>query len=161
MELTNQKRLSEIEESRRRGSEFSENLLKHIMGLQKVYRTELDQGELHIWLSALKEIPLPEIAAATESLITHPPKYELDGEVQVWRGMPKLPDVIQKIVELREYKNSMLRANPPKFPECKDCDSTGWLVVQQESKTRPGNMVEKSIRCVCRKNFVLTAEVPE
>jgi|SRR5882762_1536193 len=72
--------------------------------------------------------------------------------------VPKLPDVIQKIVELREYRASMLRANPPKYPICKDCDSTGWIQVQEESRTHPGKMVMKSVRCVCRKNFVLTAE---
>ena len=36
-------------------------------------------------------------------LVSHPPKYELeDGSIQVWRGMPKLPDVVQVMLENRE-----------------------------------------------------------
>jgi hypothetical protein len=36
-------------------------------------------------------------------LISNPPKYELeDGTIQVWRGMPKLPDVVDVMLNLRE-----------------------------------------------------------
>jgi hypothetical protein len=36
-------------------------------------------------------------------LISNPPKYELeDGSIQVWRGMPKLPDVVNVMLDLRD-----------------------------------------------------------
>lgn len=35
-------------------------------------------------------------------LISNPPKYELeDGSIQVWRGMPKLPDVVDVMLNFR------------------------------------------------------------
>lgn len=36
-------------------------------------------------------------------MVTHPPKYQLeDGSIQVWRGMPKLPDVVQVMLDNRQ-----------------------------------------------------------
>jgi hypothetical protein len=103
-------------------------------------------------------VALSEIMPAIENLMVYPPKYEINGEIQVWRGMPKLPDVLQKITEMRDIRNSMLRANPPKFPDCAECEGTGWIEIQQESRTHPGRMVSKSVRCACRKKFTLTGE---
>jgi len=71
--------------------------------IQKVYRTELPEGELNIWCETLKEYSFQEFELAMKDLIRHPPKYELeDGSIQVWRGMPKLPDVIHTMLENRD-----------------------------------------------------------
>ncbi len=56
-----------------------------------------------MWCETLKDYSLQEFDKAVKNLITHPPKYELeDGSIQVWRGMPKLPDVVSVMLENRE-----------------------------------------------------------
>lgn len=37
-------------------------------------------------------------------LIANPPKYEIDGDIQVWRGLPKLPDVLDTMMDFREAR---------------------------------------------------------
>lgn len=71
--------------------------------MQKVYRTKLPADELEIWAETLKEYSFQEFDRAMKHLIDNPPKYELDdGSIQVWRGMPKLPDVVDVMLGLRE-----------------------------------------------------------
>lgn len=71
--------------------------------LQKVYRTKLPAEELTMWRETLKDYSVQEFEKAMSELVTHPPKYELeDGTIQVWRGMPKLPDVVQVMLDQRE-----------------------------------------------------------
>lgn len=56
-----------------------------------------------MWRETLKDYSVQEFSAAITELVTHPPKYELeDGSIQVWRGMPKLPDVVNVMLDLRE-----------------------------------------------------------
>lgn len=70
---------------------------------QKLYRVKLPSDELEIWRETLKDYSAGEFEAAMTELITHPPKYQLeDGSIQVWRGMPKLPDVVQVMLDNRE-----------------------------------------------------------
>jgi len=70
--------------------------------MQKVYRTKLPADELEIWAETLKDYSFQEFDKAMKHLVANPPKYELeDGTVQVWRGMPKLPDVIDVMLDLR------------------------------------------------------------
>lgn len=55
-------------------------------------------------------------------LVSDPPKYQLeDGSIQVWRGMPKLPDVVQVILENREksYVDSQRREREKQNDELK------------------------------------------
>jgi len=71
--------------------------------LQKVYRTKLPAEELTMWRETLKDYSVQEFERAMSELVSHPPKYELeDGSIQVWRGMPKLPDVVQVMLDQRE-----------------------------------------------------------
>jgi len=71
--------------------------------MQKVYRTKLPADELAIWAETLKDYSFQEFDRAMKHLVANPPKYELeDGTIQVWRGMPKLPDVIDVMLDLRE-----------------------------------------------------------
>jgi len=71
--------------------------------MQKVYRTKLPADELTIWAETLKDYTFQEFDQAMKHLVANPPKYELeDGSIQVWRGMPKLPDVIDVMLDFRE-----------------------------------------------------------
>lgn len=72
---------------------------------QKVYRTKLPTDELQMWCETLKEYSAQEFESAMGELVAHPPRYQLeDGSIQVWRGMPKLPDVVQVMLENREKR---------------------------------------------------------
>lgn len=78
--------------------------------LQKVYRTKLPPDELGMWRESLKDFSVQEFDAAVSEMVKHPPRYELeDGTIQVWRGMPKLPDVIQVMLALREKRAAEYR----------------------------------------------------
>lgn len=71
--------------------------------IQLVYRSKLPQQELVLWRETLKDYSYQEFNQAMTHLISNPPKYELeDGSIQVWRGMPKLPDVVDVMLDLRE-----------------------------------------------------------
>src|SRR5690349_22142734 len=87
----------------------------YLQTIQEIYRADLSDAELAIWWGTLQDYPMTEIQSAMDNLMRHPPKFEITGEQQIWRGMPKLPDVLQKIFETREYRASMLKVNPPKY----------------------------------------------
>jgi len=71
--------------------------------MQKVYRTKLPADELDIWAETLKDYSFQEFDQAMKHLVANPPKYELeDGTIQVWRGMQKLPDVVDVMLDFRE-----------------------------------------------------------
>lgn len=71
--------------------------------IQLVYRSKLPSQELELWRETLKDYSYQEFNQAMTHLISNPPKYELeDGSIQVWRGMPKLPDVVDVMLDLRE-----------------------------------------------------------
>jgi hypothetical protein len=71
--------------------------------IQLVYRSKLPQQELVLWRETLKDYSYQEFNQAMTHLISNPPKYELeDGSIQTWRGMPKLPDVVDVILDLRD-----------------------------------------------------------
>jgi hypothetical protein len=56
-----------------------------------------------MWRETLKDYSVQEFERAMRALITNPPRYELeDGSIQVWRGMPKLPDVVNVMLDLRD-----------------------------------------------------------
>lgn len=56
-----------------------------------------------MWRETLKDYSVQEFEAAMRELVTNPPRYELeDGSIQVWRGMPKLPDVVNVMLDTRE-----------------------------------------------------------
>jgi hypothetical protein len=98
-----QKQNAEIVTFQKRPQEFLEFIARSLDTFQKVYRTKLPDEELIIWRETLKDYSVAEFAAAMSDLISNPPKYELeDGTIQVWRGMPKLPDVVNVMLDLRE-----------------------------------------------------------
>jgi len=73
--------------------------------LQAAYRTNLPEPELRLWRETLKPYSIGEITAAMEHLMLNPPKYDAgDGTMQAWRGMPKLPDVLETIWDQREKR---------------------------------------------------------
>lgn len=83
--------------------EFLASIAAQLDTYQKVYRTRLPDSELIIWRETLKDYSVQEFTAAMTELVTNPPKYELeDGSIQVWRGMPKLPDVVNVMLDLRD-----------------------------------------------------------
>ncbi|HLJ88810.1 MAG TPA: hypothetical protein VKZ53_18470 [Candidatus Angelobacter sp.] len=70
---------------------------------QKVYRVRLPDDELVMWRETLKDYSVEEFERAMKNLVKHPPKFDPgDGSLQVWRGMPKLPDVVGVMLEMRE-----------------------------------------------------------
>src|SRR6185437_2049049 len=71
--------------------------------IQLVYRSKLPAQELELWRETLKDYSYQEFNQAMTHLISNPPKYEFeDGSIQVWRGMPKLPDVVDVMLDFRE-----------------------------------------------------------
>jgi hypothetical protein len=108
---------------------------------QLAYRTTLPDAELRLWRETLEGYSITEIESALSELLRCPPKQQLDdGTIQVWRGMPKLPDVIETIFAMRETaaeaaKQSNVERSPD--PNCSKCVQ-GWI--------REGNRVKK---CVC------------
>ena len=87
----------------RQPEQFLEFIGSFLETFQKLYRTKLPPDELTVWRETLKDYSAAEFEAAMTELVTHPPKYQLDdGSIQVWRGMPKLPDVVQVMLDNRE-----------------------------------------------------------
>jgi hypothetical protein len=71
--------------------------------LQTVYRTQLAEAELVMWRETLKDYSYQEFERAMNHLIKNPPRYDPgDGQIQVWRGMPKLPDVIDTMLDFQQ-----------------------------------------------------------
>jgi hypothetical protein len=74
--------------------------------MQDAYRTEMSEAEKSLWIQSLTDgsdnFSMFEIMAALNELVRNPPKYEVDGQMQSWRGMPKLPDVIDVMLKKRE-----------------------------------------------------------
>ncbi len=83
--------------------EFLKKMSAFLETLQQVYRSKIADGELKIWKETLKDYSYQEFEKAINELISNPARYELeDGSIQVWRGMPKLTDVVQVMLENRE-----------------------------------------------------------
>lgn len=83
--------------------EFLKKMSAFLETMQQVYRSKIADGELRIWKETLKDYSYQEFEKAINELISDPPRYELeDGRIQVWRGMPKLSDVVQIMLENRE-----------------------------------------------------------
>lgn len=105
-----QKRKGETLTFQKQPEQFLTRLGAYLETLQKVYRTKLPVEELALWRDTLKDFSFQEFDAAMKSLVKNPPRYELeDGSVQVWRGMPKLPDVIQVMLEAQEQRAAEYR----------------------------------------------------
>lgn len=150
------KRNAETLTFQRQPQEFLAQLGSRMDTLQKVYRTKLPPDELVVWRESLKEFSVQEFDAAVTEMVKHPPRYELDdGTIQVWRGMPKLPDVIQTMLVLREQRAAEYRrqeaaieaakmrelgrlreAHPEKF--------FGWADFLKEWREKLGNAMPKA-----------------
>lgn len=71
--------------------------------MQKVHRQKLPPDELDTWTDTLKDYSFQEFDRAMKYLIRNPPKYDPgDGSMQVWSGMPKLPDVVRTMLDFRD-----------------------------------------------------------
>lgn len=58
-----------------------------------------------MWRETLKDFSVQEFQSAMSELVRNPPRYDPgDGELQVWRGMPKLPDVLDVMLDAREAR---------------------------------------------------------
>lgn len=76
--------------------ESAENLASFLRSLEMVYRWEMPDEELEMWIHSLNCFPLAEVRQAVTELMKNPP----DG----WTGMPKLPDVVRTIWIDRERR---------------------------------------------------------
>lgn len=84
-------------------TEFLRRLRDYMKTMQLVHRTQLAEAEMSIWVETLKGYSYQEFDRAMTHLISNRPKYQLDdGSIQVWTGMPKLPDVIDVMLDQRE-----------------------------------------------------------
>jgi hypothetical protein len=118
-----------------------ERLSGYLRGLEEIYHSEMGEEELAIYLESLRQFPLSEIKAAAARLMVQPP----DG----WTGMPKLPDFIRAIHELRSERAEQSRVNGTKelaFEHCEVCKGSGWEIV----KTSMGNTAARRCRCWLR-----------
>jgi hypothetical protein len=94
---------AEIVTFQKQPQRFLELIGSQLETFQKVYRTKLPADELVMWRETLKDYSVQEFETAFAELVRYPPKYQLeDGSVQVWRGMPKLPDVVNVMLDLRD-----------------------------------------------------------
>lgn len=97
------KQSDEITTFQKQPERFLEQIGSQMVTLQKVYRTKLPSDELEMWRETLKDFSVQEFEKSIMDLVHHPPKYQLeDGSIQVWRGMPKLSDVVQVMLDLRD-----------------------------------------------------------
>lgn len=99
----------------------SKELLAYLKALELLWRSELAEAEIEMWLHGLNCFPLTEIQAAVDVLILHPPEG--------WTGMPKLPDLIRQIHSNRESAAEQLRmSNVERSPDpsCPRCSGTGF-----------------------------------
>lgn len=93
----------------RQPKEYVTELSQLLITLQDAYRSKLSEPEQQLWISTLsqgeEQFSMQEIHAAVTEMIKNPPLYEVpgpDGPVtQKWRGMPKLPDLIETMLSLR------------------------------------------------------------
>src|SRR5579859_1833503 len=97
-----QKATAELLTFQKQPERFLAEMGSYLETLQFVYRTKLPPQELVLWRDTLKDYSYQEFNRAMTHLIANPPKYEIEGEVQVWRGMPKLPDVIDVMLNFRD-----------------------------------------------------------
>lgn len=96
----------------RKPEEFSARVSSYLETMQHAYGEEISEPELVLWRETLRDgVSFQELDAAFKVLIKHPPKYTgPDGSLQVWRKMPRLPDVMQTIWELREQATANNKA---------------------------------------------------
>lgn len=92
--------------------EFVTELSQLLVTLQDAYRSKLSEAEQQLWMGTLSEgeekFSMQEINAAVTEMIKNPPLYEVPGPdgplTQKWRGMPKLPDLIETMLSLRSKR---------------------------------------------------------
>lgn len=89
--------------------EFLTQFEAFLLVMQDAYRSKLSEPEQQLWIRGLcqgqEKFSMQEIVAALDEMVRNPPLYEVpgpDGPVtQKWRGMPKLPDLIETMLALR------------------------------------------------------------
>lgn len=91
---------------------FLTKLEAFLLTIQDAYRSKLSEAEQQLWIRGLcqgqEKFSMQEMLAALDEMARNPPLYEVpgpDGPVtQKWRGMPKLPDLIETMLALRSRR---------------------------------------------------------
>jgi hypothetical protein len=89
--------------------EFLTQLEAFLVTIQDAYRSKLSETEQQLWVRALcqseEKFSIQEILSALDEIVKNPPLYEVDGPegpvTQKWRGLPKLPDLVDAMLSLR------------------------------------------------------------
>lgn len=92
--------------------EFLTQLERLLVTLQDAYRSKLSDAEQQLWILTLTEgeekFSMEEVHRAVTEMIKNPPLFEVPGPdgpiTQKWRGMPKLPDLIETMLDLRSKR---------------------------------------------------------
>jgi hypothetical protein len=89
--------------------EFLQQLEAFLVTIQDAYRSKLSDAEQQLWIRGLcqgqEKFSMQEMVAALDEMVRNPPLYEVPGPdgpiTQKWRGMPKLPDLMETMLSLR------------------------------------------------------------
>lgn len=92
--------------------EFLTQLEAFLRTIQDAYRSKLSEPEQQLWIRGLcqgqEKFSMQEIVAALDEMVRNPPLYEVPGPdgpiTQKWRGMPKLPDLIETMLGMRSKR---------------------------------------------------------
>lgn len=121
-----------------------ESLALYLRGMEEIYRSELTETEVRIYLDALKDYPMAEILGAGKQLMLQP--------IEGWTGIPKLPDYL-RVLEARRIQRaeeiSRTGGTSLASEDCSICNGTGWQLAFVNDK--PTGRVR---RCECwMKNY--------
>lgn len=123
------------------------SLAGYLRGLEEIYHSEMTDEELAVYLESLSRFPLAEVKEAGQQLMVKP--------IGGWSGIPKLPDFIRKIHEIREDESERKRQRGGwdfSDSNCQHCGGIGW----QTKQTARGNLAVE--RCVCGKELLEAAK---
>jgi hypothetical protein len=96
----------------RQPEEFLTQLGCFMETMQDAYRQKLSEAEQVLWRETLMHgedrFSIQELHAALAQVVRNPPLMTVDGPdgpvSQAWRGMPKLPDLVDVMLRLREER---------------------------------------------------------
>ena len=114
------------------------SLASYLRGLEEIYHSEMTEEELALYLESLSRFPLAEVKEAGQKLMVSP--------IGGWSGIPKLPDFIRTIHEMREEDAERKKQNGGwQFYDsnCTHWGGIGW----QTKQTARGNLAV--VRCAC------------
>lgn len=123
----------------RQPQQFLTQLEELLVTLQDAYRSKLSAAEQQLWVTTLtmgeEGFSMQEVHAAVTEMIKNPPLFEVPGPngpvTQKWRGMPKLPDLIETMLDLRSRRVGEARR------EAEQKRQEEWREMEQRRQEHP------------------------